>query len=215
MAGSASAQLSLYTGGEVGEGLDLSGTFLHALNLGGTATPTIQDVTFAADPTGGGASPQGPWDEKPEYGTATEDNALEDVTHSITCCGTATYALTAPSNQPVKLQLIFSENFYQSPGLREMEVFVEGVNVLPDFDGFGLQSDHSSSAPFDGTVYTQTLTVTDGVLNIVFTQGDGTPNTPGDKNFIANALTVEAVPEPAALAVLPLAASLLARRRRR
>lgn len=131
------ATINPFTGGDVGEGLDLAGTFIYAVNFGqggqGGTGPniTVGDATFR-DGFNGNANPQnlipgtvpfyasqGPWGTAPTYGTTTNDTNLSTVMNSIVLpnSGRLSYGLTVVGGQQYKLQAIMNENhFGAGPG---------------------------------------------------------------------------------------------------
>ncbi len=88
--------VSMFTGGDTGEGLDLDGSYFpYALDIGGPGGEHVRDVSFA-EPVGPGMTVEvtalenlwgvvGHW-VKPEFGDTVNDNALEY------CIGYAGYA---------------------------------------------------------------------------------------------------------------------------
>ena len=46
----AASTVTKFTGGDSGEGLNLTGTYVYAVNVNGPAGNTVQGLTFTADP---------------------------------------------------------------------------------------------------------------------------------------------------------------------
>ena len=84
--------VSSFTGGDDGEGLDMSGQFAYAVNVGGPGGGTVGDATFTdgsnevgtagvtINPTPSNQLPE--W-HAPEYGDSANDDALETTMQSI------------------------------------------------------------------------------------------------------------------------------------
>ncbi len=201
-----------YSGGDVGEGLDLDGTFQHAVNVGGEQT-TVRDVTFAENI---GAPPPGVfistnrhnnnWYPNVNYGDSPNDNALEVAAADIrwTQNGTAGLAILdlIPGTE-YKLQLLFDELCCD----RGVDIAVDGIQIVDDLN-LGPAGD-----PL-GWVVTFEFNAPNTEINI----GINAQNTPfPDPNAILNAFTLEvirAIPEPtsAAFFLLTLAPAALRRR---
>ena len=130
---SQAATISTFTGGDAGEGLDLDGTFLYAIDCGGggqgLADTTVRDATFNVDydQFGGGQLIPGviafgsllsPWAAAPDYGATADDDALEWVMTDILVSfgfdptSRCDYVMQVTPGQPYKLQVILNENHY-------------------------------------------------------------------------------------------------------
>ena len=199
--------LTSFSGGDAGEGLDLTGTFAYAVDVGSDAAGyTVQGVLFDRDEDIAGVTVTSSntlnnWSQIPEYGASTSDNALEALLHNIQYGPAVTVAADVVVGQAYQVQLLFSENHFDAAGGRNFDVTIEGELVLDDYDpvAFG----HYSRGTDDkGGVLTYTFTATDDTLNIVISDTAVT----ADPNAILNAFTLEVVPEPAtfALAVVGL-----------
>jgi hypothetical protein len=203
--------LGTFTGGDVGEGLDLDGNFLYAVNVLGPAAGQVRDANFTGEPAGvtfGNWNAQIPNWIDTEYGDSPADNALEEAMDSIRHVGaqdgvgTIALAGLTPGTQ-YQLQLLFQEGCCD----RGFDVLVEGVTAVENFD----TGEITNTA---GTYIRRTFTAGDDTLNIEL-NGPGGAGTFADRNPIINALTLEIIPEPASLGLLTLAGvGLLARRRR-
>ena len=239
---SEAAVIGTYTGPAAGEGLDLDGEFLYAINAGaggifGTSPDiTIRDATFSDDfnnaqlITGvtffGGSLD--PFNTAPDFGTTPADDNLESVLTSIALPsqgeGRLTYEMSVTPGQAYKLQVILSENNFGAglnPGNREMDYLLYSGAFTNDPAGDGR------------TIYDQALNVITGdgfdrfqVITMEFTATDPTvtlwarpPATPTDVSYdnvsIINAVTLE-IPEPATMLLMgPGLLVLSARSRRR
>ena len=75
-----------FTGADAGEGLDFSGEFLYAVNVGGRGGMHVGDALFTDENVSGLSITAGStyefWEDKPELGDSADDNALETLMHS-------------------------------------------------------------------------------------------------------------------------------------
>jgi hypothetical protein len=200
--------IGAFTGADAGEGLDLSGTFAYAINVGGPAA-TVGNAMFTAGSEAGIAGGSTPgasitdaneilnWNN-PTYGDSADDNNLETVMRSIrwnTPPG-VNVDLQVEANQPYKLQLLFAEMCCN----RGFDISVEGELLVDNFNVQVLQGGINNQT--QGVVFSDTVVSTDGVLNIVL--GGSNPLAP-DNNPILGGLTLEVVPEPSSLLLTVLA----------
>ena len=218
-AGSASATITTFTGGDPGEGLDLQGPFVYALNLSETQPANdivaVQGAQFLRTrnptpvPTGVAYSSFWNYDALPvgEYGGSANDNNLEILLDSAanahTDPGTTniTISLSNLASGPYELQMLMSP---LGSSDRIMDIYVEGsfqdtVNVST-----------GTFPPNTGVLFTGTFPISDGTMDIVLARGAGTVNTP-----IISAVTLEFIPEPSALVLLGMGGMLIASVRRR
>ncbi|ADB17731.1 autotransporter-associated beta strand repeat protein [Pirellula staleyi DSM 6068] len=184
----ATTSTGLFTGGDIGEGLDLTGTFPYAINFGGTATGPVQGTTFTSSEGAGtpGLSYSIPsvinsW-FAPDYGVSADDNNLEAITQSIRYGGLVNFTLAnlVPGSR-YKLQLIIDEsNGYT---LRGSDLFIDGQRALT---GYGTAA---SSTVAIGGVITHEFTATTSTVRVLL---DGNSATGfSDRNPILNAATLE------------------------
>ena len=215
--------LGTFTGGDAGEGLDLSGVFPYAINVGGPGGQVAGDAVFTDGSIAGMASGSSPgatispdpsneilnW-HAPAYGDTANDDAIESVMESIrwfTPPGLG-IDLEVDPGQPYKLQLLFTENCCD----RGFDITVEGELVVDNLNIPLTQEGIANTA--QGVVYSYLVTAEDDMLNI----GLGGSNLRAlDNNPILGALTLELVPEPAGLTLIliGLGGLLAARGRRR
>lgn len=226
--------LTSFTGGDAGEGLDLTGTFVHAYNLGGPAQ-TVQGVTFAAAdrtslPTGltmtGTAANQFVYTgvnpgnaNAADYGLTTSDNALEAIATSVWYDGNWSLDLAVTTGTQYKLQLILQEGFHSFQGVngstiggRNMDISLEGALGLDDFES-GIETNGLAQDESDfGMVYTYEFTATDDIFTVSLDRV-----APANENVTLGAVTLEVipVPEPSSTALLGLGGLALILRRRR
>ena len=214
---SASADLvvSTFTGGDAGEGFDLSGTYVYTVNLGGSvASLDIQGYTFVNAATAGislSANHLANWATSPDYGTTTDDNALESMMFNtaLDWDGTPFINIAAPVTigQQYALQLLMSENSTTEANRRQ-DIIVEGLTILDDFQitqGLGVSNPQTY-----GTLVYYTFTATDDTLNLELARGAGGT----DPNPVAQAFTLQVVPEPSTLGLAVIGLGLAALRRR-
>ena len=204
-------ELSQFTGGDAGEGLDLTGEFVYAVNLGGPEQ-TVQGVTFAAGyaaslpagitttgspsdfdyatPAGNGGN------QAADYGDTANDTALEViVTHVLYDPNWTLDLVTVPGTR-YKLQLILQEALYSNQGGtdRNFDVSVETaspavVSVVLDDLILGQETDGGAAAQPGtdfGMVYTHTFVAADDSFRVQLDDVAG-----GDANCILSAVTLE------------------------
>ena len=188
-----------FTGGDPGEGLDMTGTFLHAFNIGtpGAAPGKVGDVQFNADTDAGitvnAQNEIGAWNN-PNYGDTQNDDNLEFVMQSIrwsAAPNVPTIDLDGLTKGKVyKLQLLFAEQCCS----RGFDVEVEGVLRADEFNPGVVMGGINN--PRAGAVVTVTFVATDTQLNIVL-NGNGT-TTPAftDHNAIVSGVTLETLNPP-------------------
>ena len=194
-------------GADAAEGLDLTGNFLYAFNVGTPgAAGLIHDANFTAD-TAPGISVDAPneigfWNN-PDFGANAADNALEFVFQSIRWADLGNgdpakrsvkvnLANLVPGRQ-YKLQLLFGEACCPS---RTFDLHVEGTEVISDFVTRVVQGGYPM--PGAGSAMVHTFTATDSTLNVVLDGGTtSTVSNPGnDPNAILSGVTLEELTMP-------------------
>ncbi len=195
-------------GADPGEGLDLTGTFLYAFNVGTNGSPgQILDANFTDDSAPGISisAPQqaAAFDASINFGIDPADAALATVFKSIRWANTENVnpdlrnvkvQLTGLTvGQQYKLQLLFGEGCCPA---RYFDVFVEGNPIVHEFHTAGAQG--GIAAPrLSGSAIVHTFTAASDTLHIVL---DGTRTLIGaDGNAILSGLTLEAVTTPVEL----------------
>lgn len=162
--------ISTFTGGDVGEGLDLDGHFVYAVNLGAAvAVGQIRDAVFTNSKAAGILAESwyeaGNW-HSPVYGSSTNDDRLEVVMQSIqwsTRPGTVQLSLAnLILGQPYKLQLLFTE---QSNIQRKFDVLVEGKVIAATLHPAGILGGAVNTTR--GVVVTHRFVAADAVLQIL------------------------------------------------
>jgi hypothetical protein len=192
--GAPTVVVTTFTGGDAGEGLDLSGNMVYMVDLGtGTATRTIQGHTFSASGstpgvavglTGSGGGNN--WGTLPVYGDTASDNDLELLMHN----GMLAYGegaaididMDVEQGRDYTLSLLFGGNYYDgSSTRRRCNVAVEGYSLATDFDL--LQGSSWSGSPSNGVVMTVALTTPDDALNVEISKGITYDNNPLIQGF--------------------------------
>jgi len=200
--------LGTFNGADAGEGLDLAGTFAHAINVGG-AEIAVGGLTFTDGSEAGMAGGSSPgatitdaneapgWNPGDDYGDSAADDALEAVMLDIrwnTPPG-LDIDLTVDPGQLYKLQLLFSEQCCD----RGWDISVEGELSIDNLNLPEMQG--GIGVPDQGVVFTQIVSSDDDVLSIMM--GGNNPEV-GDRNPILQGLTLEVVPEPSTWVLLGL-----------
>lgn len=181
-----------FTGGDIGEGLDLDGNFSYAVNLLGPAVGSIRDANFTADNEPGvtvrAENGVSLW-HNASYGSTTNDDRLETVMQSIRWSrspGTVEVDLAnLILGRTYKGQLLFAESGYD----RGFDIFAEGVKLVDDFNPGITQGGWYITSK--AAVVSFEFTATDSMLNLAL--GGLAPYS--DKNPILNGLTLELLPE--------------------
>ncbi|MES2707466.1 MAG: hypothetical protein V4726_12790 [Verrucomicrobiota bacterium] len=195
-----SATVSPFTGGDPGEGLDLSGTFLYSFNVGspGAAPGPVGDAAFTADTEAGivvtTVNDIPNW-IAPEYGDTANDDNLEFVMQSIRWTG----APGTPSidlegltvGKVYKLQMLFAE--VTSPG-RGFDIRLDGTPMVRNF--FPSVPQGGAGVKTCGAVVTIGFTAKKDTLNIVLDGTSATSLAVSDRNPTISAVTLETLVLP-------------------
>jgi len=183
----AAAQISTFTGGDVGEGLDFSGAFDYAVAFGGSGGVTAGDATFT-DESVAGVSYSAQFRRqnwyRPEYGNSPNDNALEDAMWDIRWTrypGAVTVDLDVVPGNQYQLQLMFGEACCN----RAFDIYIEGNLEADNLNVQAVQGGINNTST--SVVVTHVFTAADSQLNISLV-GDGSAS---DNNAILNAFTLE------------------------
>jgi hypothetical protein len=178
--------LTPFTGGDVGEGLDLSGNIIYAFNLGPGSTQTVQGVDFVAAPFG--APPAGLTTSAPthfdystanpggvngaDYGASGDDNALETIVNTVWYDANFTLDLAVTPGTQYQLQLILQEAFFplQVTADRNFDISVGGSLAVDDL-ALGVETNGANEAGADqGLVYTYNFTATGSSFQVLTEQ---------------------------------------------
>jgi hypothetical protein len=224
---SAETVIQAFTGGDSGEGLDLSGNFAYAIDIDGggreSAGFTVGDAVFTGDESTAGfrMTPVDRQDNAPAvYGDTANDDALESVMSTGAWVSgddaVPDFALEmdVQTGQEYLLQLMFVEGWNASaPGIRQFNVVVEGETLATNFDITSVAGTQNVvdgvGESLAGAVVQHRFFAGDDVLNVALTHG-------AVDNPRFEALTVEIIPEPGSLVLMLTAAlGLLSLRRRR
>ena len=232
--------IGTFTGGDAGEGLDLDGTFLHALNFdldaGTSPNQQVRDALFidyiGTSPTAGATGLEAAGHgANPDYGATTNDDNLEAVMDNSRFGSFNTIMLPGlTEGQDYKLQLLFNDPATHYDRDFDIRTNVQGFPNDVIIDSFHPQNEQGyfgagAGGPTDGDV---NLGV---VVTYTFEQpiGGGTQLNIGLDNFgqlppdagygngdgILAGLTLETVPEPSSFLLLALSAVAVLIRRRR
>lgn len=187
------------------DGLDLSGNFPYAINIGinGT-TGQIGDAPFTTD-TAPGITVTAPnqisnWTIR-DFGNSTADNVLEGVFQSIRWGVpgqpvTVQLANTVPGRQ-YKMQVLFAEG---GDSNRRFDVLIDGTLVADDLNPSTLQGIPMSNYSAGAVIHEFTATGSTVTLAL---DGANVADPAADKNPILSGLTLEEIPTPALAPVLP------------
>lgn len=184
------------TGGDAGEGLDLTGTFLYAFNIGTNGAPGVIGGVEFTDETNNGAggitisttNEIAAWNGQPAFGDSPSDDALENLLWSIRYAGRVSITLTGLTpGKPYKTQILFLERCCA----RASDIYIDGVLKLDEFAPFTYQDNvaNPSRAAIAVIGFIATGTSTEIVLD------GGTVTTPAytDRSPLVCGLTLEAV----------------------
>lgn len=219
MAGTAAAGTVVTLGtvrqftGPADPNLDFAGQFDYAVNFSANdSVRTVNGLAFTPDTrTIVGASFIGPrdvtpWQTKPEYGTSTDANELEEIMADIRWAFSpgeklqATLAVTPGTTY--KVQVLISGNNAEN---RHWDIRLNGQNAVDEITSLGSNPGESYSA-LRSTVWTHTFTPTTSPVTVEMGDFFGA-NDGGDRNPIWQALTLERVytpPTPSDVALTPL-----------
>jgi hypothetical protein len=214
LSASADVIVSTFTGGDVGEGFELSGTYDYTVNLGNSAgSLSIQGYNFVDVTTAGitlTANFLNPWATAPVYGITANDTALASMMHNTALdfddAPFIVMSVPVTSGTEYTLRLLFSENSTTQPNRRQ-DIIVEGLTILDDFQI--TQGNGVSNPQTYGTIVTYTFTAADDILNIELARGAGG----ADPNPIAQGFTLQVVPEPSVLSIMAMGVLALVFRR--
>ncbi|HUF60822.1 MAG TPA: LamG-like jellyroll fold domain-containing protein, partial [Verrucomicrobiales bacterium] len=177
-----------FTGGDLGEGLDLEGDFLYAINVRGPAAGVVRDADFTDDLVAGFTHNLPNeilnW-HAPAYGDTANDNAIELVMQSIRWNAGPVHLELAglTDGESYQLQLLFAESCCN----RGWNISLDGASLLQAFNVQQNQGGINNTS--NGVVLTVAFKAQGDTVAIDFTQGAPFP----DNNPILNGLTLEAM----------------------
>lgn len=205
------ATVTTFTGGDVGEGLDLDGTFVYALDTGGAGGQTVRDAVFTNAATTTGVTLVNAQANFPgmavSYGASTDDDQLESVinpgillSNNSNDGGLSNFSFRVDManltiGMDYKLQALFHEfGGYTTAGSRVTNVSINsGANIQFDAPGLG-----STSTNGVGVVVMETFTAASTTASVFVAYN----NVDGVDQPALSAITLEVIPEPASLALL-------------
>jgi len=229
------ATVGTFTGGDVGEGLDLQGHFVYAIDTGSEGTSVagpdrpIDEAVFRDNFAGVNLIPgTAPWwgaltnwGTTPNFGASANDVQLNAVLHDIGVNqGRLSNSFEVVPGQTYKLQLILSENHYNGSGqTREQDVVIydgtynddtgTGRTVFDTVSNLNVTSETGgwSGAPDEGVVVTSAFTALSNWVTLS-THAPATPSGGLDTTAIMNATTLEATPNPGVMRIIHNASEL-------
>jgi len=200
--------LGNFTGGDANEGLDLNGTFLYALNIGGDTPLQVRDALFEplleAEVVGATllAANHIPGWFAPVFGDSADDDNLEVVMQSMrwSDAGNADPTRRAVTLQlenlqvgaQYKMQALFAESCC---GGRAFDIIVDGAHRVDDFNPSVYQGGVNNLAK--GAVITHTFVARAAQWSFIMDGRTVTIPEYTDHNATFSALTLERVAAPA------------------
>lgn len=197
LAATSEASVTLFYGGDSGEGLDLSGNYLYAVNVNGPGGYTVQGLKFTGDSTTAGVTFTSPYSTAGAVnigGAASptaDDVALNNLMTTIRYGSSTTPVVLTYNVIPGKtyrVQLLVDSSAYNG---RTQDITVDGVTVAdnlilngPPAVGPGRLITHTYTAASNTT---QVLVGPSGMVG-----GNGVG---GDNNAVFNAFTVQQLPD--------------------
>lgn len=191
------------TGGDAGEGLDLTGNFKYAFNVGPNGAPgVIRGVNFTDETNDGRGgitiSPGqevGAWESFPDLGPSDDDMNLGALLWSIRHAGVDNGQITVvleglTSGKPYKLQLLFMERCCA----RAFDIYVDGQLKLDDFAPYTYQDVYlNGTVPVRGSAAVIGFLASGPTVEIVLDGSGVTTPAYTDHNPILNGVTLEEI----------------------
>lgn len=188
-----------FSGGDEGEGLDLQGVFVYAVNIG---TPgevgQAGDAYFTADNVDGftiNAVNQIPNWHAPNYGDSPDDDAIERVMQSIRWSPSPSVVRMQMDNlvagSTYKVQLLFAE---QCCAGRGFNITANGELIAPNFLPAAIQG--GAGVKTQGAVVSYEFVATGTSLEVILDGAAATASEISDHNAIINGLTLERTASP-------------------
>ena len=188
-------EIGVITGGDAGEGLDLDGSFLYAVNVGGNAVGRIRNAEFTGPNVPGvtlTARWTGPTQHPRVFGTNDNDNRLETVILTDRYGGVSDSIVLELANltpgRPYKLQLLFAEDWTVGRGF---DVIVDEAMSANDFNIGGVQGGVAESNR--AVVLTHEFLATDTMVNVTLS-GSHVANF-SNRDPLLCGFTLEALPQ--------------------
>lgn len=190
-------EIGQFFGGDPGEGLDMQGDFLYALDIAGAGNRKVGDAAFTRDTRTTGfsivASDVATTWATPEYGDTDNDNNLERVMRAIRWSNalnpttpTVDITMDVVTGEKYKLQMLFTESCCD----RGFDILMEDEMLVDDFVIYNYHVDQTPGIAnrADGVVIQHEFTATDAQLSLIL--GLNSPNN-SDNNGHISALTLE------------------------
>lgn len=190
-------EIGQFFGGDPGEGLDLQGDFLYAVDIAGSENRKVGDALFTRDSRTTGFSIvasdiAASW-ATPEYGDTENDTNLERTMRGIRWSNvlnpttpTVDITMDVVKGEKYKLQMLFTESCCD----RAFDILMEDEMLVDDFVIFNYHVDQTPgiASRSDGVVIWQEFTAGDSQLSLIL--GMNAPDHP-DNNGHISALTLE------------------------
>lgn len=197
--------------------IDLTGQLVYAVNMTPNADEEfmVAGQRFTSSESTRGVAVQSRfardnWIARPEFGDAPGAAGLEEVMWDMRFCrDNVSIDANVREGRTYKLQLLFSDAFWQTAGNRSFDVVINGSQAINEFDILEVAGSHNGHVE-SGALYTFTFTARDSDLNIDLVAGTGP-----DPNPLINAFTLEIIPAPATVGLMGLGGLMMTRRRRR
>jgi hypothetical protein len=190
-------EITNFTGGDAGEGLDLQGNFTYAVDISGVGNRQVADANFTRDTRTDGFSVDAgfnlPGWATPEYGDTENDDNLEYLMSSIRWSDynnpeipTVDILMDVQAGQQYKLQMLFTESCCD----RGFDIRLEDELLVDDFViyDYHLDQEFGLASRGDGVLITHEFTAGDNELFLSL--GGDTPDHP-DNNGHISAITLE------------------------
>ena len=192
-----SVEITGFTGGDPGEGLDFEGSFLYSVNISGFGGQVLGDTEFTEDDDTDGfdiiSTHDLPTWATPEYGDSDADDDLEEIMQSIRWSNVpdqpaVDIEMSVESGQAYKLQMLFTESCCD----RGFDIFLDEELLVDDFAIYEHHEDDFWNIPSreDGVLITHEFTAASDLLFLQL--GDEAEDFP-DNNGHISALTLEIV----------------------
>ena len=179
-----------FTGGDPGEGLDMEGAFIYAVNASGPGGATVGDAVFTDDAVEGitvtAVNTAPTWNGLAEYGDTANDDALEQVMTSIRWSPAPEKPLIDIGNLQVGRRYILQLLFHEAGWDRGFDIVIEGELEVDAFSPALIQGANNNRNM--GAVVRYVFIAKDDTLNIELNNDDAAF---ADNNPIINAFTLE------------------------
>ena len=187
-----------FTGGDPGEGLDFIGDFVYAVDMSGPGGVPIGDAVFTSDGMTPGFTVSAQysiaaWNDRPNFGSSSNDDALELLMHSIRWSGSptpVTVTMEVEQGAFYRLQLLFYESGCSSCNRRGFDVSVDGMRIVDEYSPEIEQGGRTGTSRPGAAIYHE-FVATSSTTTVTL---DGSSASFGDTNPILDAVTLERLP---------------------